>query len=497
MHHQPANRHPLAIAFAAAAVCAALGCGSSEPPAAPSTSSEAGSGGTAPGQGGSSVSAGGATDPGPTPPPDYPSCDAPGPAEITVDVTDVIAPRFVGFGGQFNNNAYAQVSIDAGVTAETVGEMEEKTIALGPDHVRIFWDPDGTPDNTQSFERTVDLAQRAGASINVTWWHGPYPDPAAQMKAFSDELVRLVQDLGYDAVRYITIQNEVNSTKVTMEVYEQLYRLLDEYLTAANLREHFTFVCGDLLRDGQAAWFDYMATNMADVCDGYSVHIYWEYWDTPKLSERLTEVRAIVDGLPPASQRPLYVTEFGVRGYKNVGEPSPGVHADGTLIARTNINAYQHAWFNILAARLGYVSTLKWDVFFAKYDNATHYWSLIGAPPEWFLKPVYHSTRAFTHSVDAEWDIVRAKGGDDGTLAAAFRGPHGEVTTFTLNKTEQAKELTVSGYPPSTPHHVVVWHGEAEGNLTSEVVTTTEACQTTFTVPRKSFVAVTTRDPKL
>ena len=28
-------------------------------------------------------------------------------------------------------------------------------------------------------------------------------------------------------------------------------------------------------------WFEYMAENMNDVLDAYSVHIYWNYWDIP------------------------------------------------------------------------------------------------------------------------------------------------------------------------------------------------------------------------
>jgi len=257
------------------------------------------------------------------------SCTAPGPATFTFDPTATISPNIVGFGAQFNGNAYAQISIDAGITADVVGDMETKAVALAPRHVRIFGNSTATPDQIASFEQTVALAQKSGATINITYWHGPYPDPTGQMQAFADELVRLRNALGADAVRYVTIQNEVNSTAVTQPLYEQLYRALDADLKTAGVRGQIKFVCGDLLRTNQQAWFDYLAQHMTDICDGYSVHIYWQYNDTAYMVTRLTEVHALVAALPAAGRKPLYVTEFGVRGDSPNGEPSPGLYSDG------------------------------------------------------------------------------------------------------------------------------------------------------------------------
>ena len=431
--------------------------------------------------------------------PPLPVCQAPGQATFTVQ-PDVIASDFVGYGGQLNNNLYAEITRAKGVTPENVGRVEDKTVALAPDHVRIFWDPDGSADNTQSFERVVELAQRAGATVNVTWWHGPYPDPDVQMKAFADELVHLIQDRQLDAVRAVTIQNEVNSTSIPQSLYQELYRSLDTHLRAAGLRDHVSFVCGDLLRDGQMSWFQYMAANMDDICDAYSIHVYWDYFDTAKLVERLTEVRALVDGLPAAGQKPLQVTEFGVRGRRAEGEAQPGRYSDGQLLGRTNENAFQHAWFDILAARLGYVSVLKWDVYFAMYDDAEQYYNMIGIPPDFFLKPVYFATQAFTRTTQPGWDILRVDGEETYRLVSALRGPRGDTTVFALNKdTAGARTFEVTGVPPGVPFRVVVWHGDdGDGRLTAdkEIVSTAD-CRLTFIVPKRSFAAVTTLDPGL
>ena len=436
---------------------------------------------------------GGTDAPAPDAPAPLPACTAPGAATYAFDPSAVLAKDFVGFGAQFNANAYAQISINAGITAQNVGEMEQKATALAPQHVRIFWNPTGTADETASFEKTVALAQKSGASINVTYWHGPYPDPTGQMQAFSDELVRVIQQ-GNDAVRYVTIQNEVNSTMVTMPLYEQLYRALDADLKTAGVRNQIEFVCGDLLRTNQQAWFDYLAQHMTDVCDGYSVHIYWQYNDVAYMVTRLTEVHDIVAAMPAAARKPLYVTEFGVRGDSPNGEPSPGMYSDGTLLERTNENAFQHAWFQVLATRLGYTSTLKWDAFYAKYDGGEQYYSSIGTPPQWTLKPVYYATQIFDRVVPAGWSSVKVTGGDPSgpLLVTGYSGANGDATVVALNKAMTAQNVDVTGLPPGTKMQVQIWHGEGDGTSTTTTITTTDACQGTFTVPARSVAAITT-----
>jgi hypothetical protein len=89
---------------------------------------------------------------------------------------------------------------------------------------------------------------------------------------------------------------------------------------------------------------------MSDIIDAYSIHVFWDYWDTPKLQQRLTEVRTIVDSLPAAGRKPLYVTEYAVRGIRAYGGatlPEPGVFADGTPMRKANINGFQHLWFDV------------------------------------------------------------------------------------------------------------------------------------------------------
>ena len=122
---------------------------------------------------------------------------------------------------------------------------------------------------------------------------------------------------------------------------------------------------------------------MNDILDAYSVHIYWNYWDIPRMELRLRDVRQIVtEELPAEARKPVFVTEFGVRGILNLpGKPAfqPGYWEDGTQMSRTNIEAFQMLWFNIVSAQLGFSGTVKWDAYWGKYAadyNAS--WWLIG-----------------------------------------------------------------------------------------------------------------------
>ena len=113
-----------------------------------------------------------------------------------------------------------------------------------------------------------------------------------------------------------------------------------------------------------------MASHMGDLLDAWSVHVYWNFWDSGKIDRRLrAEVRTIFSTIPAPERRPLYVTEFGVRGVATFeGETnfSPGLWPNGTAIEQTTTAAFQEAWFMIRAAQLGFAATAKWDVYAAK-----------------------------------------------------------------------------------------------------------------------------------
>lgn len=410
-----------------------------------------------------------------------------------------VGPPFVGYGAEYNQNLYARNTVAAGVTAANVGALEDKVISLASEHVRVFFDSRALTDADlmQSFVKTVELAQRSGATINITYWHGPYPAPAYQMDRFGDVLVELVRNKGLGAVRYVTIQNEVNSTRISLPLYASLWRALDSKLRAAGLRSHFDFVGGDLLEENQGEWIRYMAAHLSDVLDGYSVHIYWDYRDTAKLVSRLSEVRALVNGLP-SGRKPLYVTEFGVRGDRSAGAPDPGDLASGTPVEQSTTAALQPGWFELMAARLGYVATVKWDAYFALYDSNPQYYSLIGKPGGGFaLRPGYYLLRMLTHVVTPGARAVDVAGNGAGKVVTAFEHD-GETTVLAANLTRCRQSLAISGLPKGRELYFVVWNGDGGGKLAAHPRVQTGADgAVTVSAPPRSVVSLSTEVPGL
>src|SRR4029079_5263828 len=127
----------------------------------------------------------------------------------------------VGFGAQMNAYTYYGHNwLPTEANDSNIADFERKVIALSPQHVRIFVQPEwwtGGDDIRQSIIRTLALAQRAGATVNLTLWHGPYPRPREQMRASA----RMIHDLRdvyhFTHIRYVTIQNEPNLFGMDME----------------------------------------------------------------------------------------------------------------------------------------------------------------------------------------------------------------------------------------------------------------------------------------
>ncbi len=430
--------------------------------------------------------------------------------EFQVALENLIVPSLEGYGGQFNHHVYAQISRDVGVTDENVVDMERKMKDLHPEFSRIFFPVRAfsDPDRMASFVRTVKLAQTAGTTINITWQGGTLDVKSGNIQKFANVLLDLVENQGITRLRWLTLQNEPNSTRITLPQYEAEYRQLDPYIQS--VRGQVRYMGGDLVRgpgvgNNQQAWFDYMAQHMADILDAWSIHVFWDYWDTQKLQDRLYEVRAIWDAEPVVERKPLYVAEYGVRGLRSFNgvNADPGFWQDGTPISQTNVSAFQHAWFDVLSARLGYVGTSKWDSYFGKYDNATQAYYMIGSPLNgWPLYPLYHLLRLTTSTVKRGWSVVAVDALPETTrLVAAYVGPTGQRTVVgldtagaQLNTTSTTSvPYTIGGLPPSKRLHLAIWNQAGDGMVApSQVVTTDAAGVVTFSVPQHGVFVLTT-----
>jgi hypothetical protein len=425
--------------------------------------------------------------------------------EFRVQESRVLVQSFAGFGGQFNHHVYAAISRSVGVTDANVGDMERKMRELHPEFSRIFFTPVAftDPDRMQSFIRTVQLAQSTGATIDITWQGG-----TLQPQQFANVLIDLVRNRGITNLRWVTIQNEPNRTRITMDTYIQQYRQLDPLIQT--IRGQVKFMVGDLVRgpDGgapnQQAWFQYLATHMSDIIDAYSIHVFWDYWDTQKIVDRLTEVRAIVNALPANARKPIYVSEYGIRGQRTFnGAPAgdPGVWVDGTPLSATNINAFQHAWFDVLAADLGYAGTSKWDSYFGKYDNGTQAYYMIGSPVDgWPLYPMYNLMQMMTGAVKTGWRTLNVSGVADTRLLSAYASAQGAHAVIGLDTAgaqlntvaSTATSYTIGGLPPSTTFHLSVWNAAGDGRVAPpQDVTTDSEGVVAINVPQQGVFALT------
>ena len=436
------------------------------------------------------------------------------PRRLTVDVVEfrartsaVIVPSFAGYGGQFNHHVYAALSRSVGVTDQNIADMENKMRALHPQFSRIFFTPQAftDPDKMQSFIRTVQFAQSTGTDINITWQGG-----TLQPQKFADVLLDLVRNKGITHLKWLTLQNEPNRTRMTMDAYEKQYRDLDPLIQT--IRGQLKYMGGDLVRGpdvgppNQDAWFQFLATRMADILDAYSIHVFWDYWDTQKLQDRLTEVRAIVNALPESGRKPVYVAEYGVRGQRTFnGAPQvdPGVWDDGTPITQTNVSAFQQAWFDLLAADQGFIGTSKWDSYYGKYDNGTQAYYFIGAPQlGWPLYPLYNFLQLMTLTVKHGWQVVAVDSVPaTSRLLAAFVGKQNQLTVAGLDTagaqlnagTTTNSSYTIAGFPPSKSVNLLVWNANADGLVVPRQVVKSDANGVvTVAIPQHAAFVLTT-----
>ena len=144
-----------------------------------------------------------------------------------------------------------------------------------------------------------------------------------------------------------------------------------------------------------------MAANMNDIVDAYSVHIYWDYWNTPFFMEfRLKDVRKIVtEELPAETRKPTYVMEFGVRG---VGPFAGQADARVGLLAKTAPTSLgptsprsSSCWFDLATVQLGFTGSVEVGRILGEYNASynSSYCTIGPAAEGWPLFPTYHALR--------------------------------------------------------------------------------------------------------
>jgi hypothetical protein len=457
-----------------------------------------------------------------------------------------------GFGAQFNTNLFTTDGQDPEITAAQLQKLRTRIAELKPGHSRIFIrktvrapSAAGKPEHPEfrALMRTIELAQQTGANVNLTWWQGPYASekglaqikwprtakgdakwpkelkdgpgaltaPRILMERFADVIER-AHAAGNTCVTHVTIQNEVNEARVdiakqkrpalSMRLYELLYRHLDRALearrdpknSARTLRECVDLVGGDLVEQGnshQNAWLRYMARNMADVLDGYSIHVYWdptrEFPSKPL--RRLRELDVTVKAL--GIKKPIYVTEYGVK--MPGARPDPGMVGQEPVERRVD-TALQHAWFNAVAPQYGCVGFAKWVLYRTDKQAEFGQWGMIDAPGAGFTRfPTYFVTLLFSRLTDPDWKAAGLGIGTAGKLAASkFRGPDGSESVVVVNPLPQSRQVRVQGLGAKS-YFAGVWNRDGKGELHGLDRVDARTGSATLDVPRSGLVALSTR----
>ena len=400
--------------------------------------------------------------------------------QFELQPSTTLVSSLAGYGGQFNQHVYAKLSAPP-VDDTNVVDMEEKMIALHQNLARIFINASAflaaNPDRLASFYRTAELARRAGAEIIVTWQGGNLATPLRQ---FADTVVDLLKNRGHAHLK-VAIFNEVNTTAITQAQYETAWRTFDSRMRAAGVRDRLSYVGGELTLNGQRSWLEFMAANMNDLFDAWSVHIYWDWWDTPRISSRFAGIQTVVDGIAPERRKPLYVTEYAIRGLATCGgvaQTDPGSWKDCTPLTQTVVNGWQHAWLWLASSRAGYVGAIKWDSYWGKYDNGTQAYYMLGSPElGWPVYPVYWTTRLLTLTTRPGWSVLGGGLDAEHKLVTAYAGSAGELTVVGMDTGDPEFKLaddelpyTIGGLPPSTSFRVLTWNGATVGALADEGV---------------------------
>jgi len=474
----------------------------------------------------------------------------------------VLFPSLLGYGAQLNNHVYAPIT--PWPSGLEYADVEDKVKALEPQLVRIFyndnWDGNWTTgfwtptwqENYASFVDVVRLAQAAGATIDISFQNlaNAKLAPEASMAKFADVLEELVRTEHLTNVRWAEAGNEPNYAEpgVTLADYENITRALHAQLVQRGLHDQIRIMGGGLVERSLGGgkshyeWLKTIGDNMSDVVDAYAEHVYWWYDNPGRLDYRVRDTYNLAAKVLPADrQKPLYLMEFGVRGYNTCpGKPAmpSGDHlyyrdANCTEIWRTNIAGFQQLWFNIASAQYGVAGTSKWDAYWGMYDRSSPnnqvYWMIGPATEGSPLTPTYYAMSLLFHTTAPGWQIVRLEpwNDDDWDVAkdadgksrwdwaggsvtadqreqelAAYAGPGGELTVVGLDTNgrflnvvsdQPAEPYSIGGLPANTAFTLAVWDATGDGtNSIAGTVVTNAAGVARFEVPLQAAFALTT-----
>ncbi len=381
-----------------------------------------------------------------------------------VTITEnVLCSEFLGFGTEFNPFIHTYTN-EAFVQEADMETLESLVEELRPQLVRIFiylnWWRNGEKDMLSSLERTLQLAKQVGADVHLTvsgGWSAPlYVESSWGTTALETAIAlhSLVTEKGFTNIKYINIGNEPNTTQQGPEAHVGLHLALDKALRNFGLREQIKIMAGDITAAGRDAWLPYLGENLGNVLDSYSVHIYWNYWDSTK--DYIPKLSGIRDIISPSARKPVLVMEFGNRGKRGPDSSGdPGIDLEEVHMSDSPIAAFELSMFMLQALKHGMSGMSKWEAWDGYYKDMKRFihHGLVGiSDGQWKPKPSYELYMLFTRSTRRGWEVRDVATKNSNITSVAMNGDD-ECTIFLRNESGKMGKVTVEGLPENSTMH--------------------------------------------
>jgi hypothetical protein len=237
-----------------------------------------------------------------------------------------------------------------------------------------------------------------------------------------------------------------------------------------------------------------LGRELAPIVDGYSIHSYWDYWDIRKFRRHLDDTVALLNKLPKDQRRPLYVTEFGARGFREHPSIEPGQSDTSKPLCDVPVYSFEIAIYLLDALNRGFIATAQWDLYDAWYDRKMGY-GLIGDVTRNFpLKPGYHLLQMFTRHTRPGMRAIKIGGAIEDFWFTALRHPDSrDETLILLNRIKSPKSVMIAGLAANRTFTIHHWNFNGTGELSDAGTVTSDARGVvTRTVPHMAVELLTT-----
>lgn len=377
---------------------------------------------------------------------------------ITVDSSNVVQSDFLGVGVNIIPTNLMPLGTKYGYNdaywAMDVNRIEK----IQPKVARVWFQIDwmepakGTytfdSDKMKAFYKYMDALKSAGTEVelNFGWKVGstvqdwfnipglkdPYVSAPKDLDAYavsaSKALNELMNNRGYNNIKYLTFYNEPNGSwdfegpSDQKAYYAQMVKKVSDKLTADGLRDDIEIWGPE--ETGALDWMQYMKDNADSAFDVYTFHVYGTSYDG------LSKV--ISDRKTAAGSKPVVMTEFGW--------------------ADDDSSNWDAGFANsvIRAANDGLHGAVMWQMngaWSSDPDGDTNgtYTMWHSLPLDRTPRKTYYSAGFLNRYIPEHSDVLKVStGGADDVRAAAFKGQDGNYTLLVESKAGTAKNLTVN-----------------------------------------------------